>query len=84
MSERISAVVAAEQLRAADRIAILTHQFPDGDTLGSAFALCRGLHTLGKQARVLCSDPLPENFAYMWEDLPVHPDTSEESLYPPE
>ena len=70
MSERISAAAVAEQLRAADRIAILTHQFPDGDTLGSAFALCRALHTLGKQARVLCSDPLPEKFAYMWENLP--------------
>ena len=71
MSERISVQAAAEQLRAADRIAILTHQFPDGDTLGSAFALCRALHTLGKQARVLCSDPLPEKYDYMWAALPT-------------
>lgn len=69
MSERISAAAVAEQLRAADRIAILTHQFPDGDTLGSAFALCRALHALGKQARVLCSDPLPEKYEYMWDGL---------------
>ena len=71
MSERISLAAAAEQLRAADRIAILTHQFPDGDTLGSAFALCRALRTLGKEARVLCSDPLPEKYDYMWEALAV-------------
>ncbi|MBQ3259246.1 MAG: DHH family phosphoesterase [Clostridia bacterium] len=71
MSERISLSAAADQLRAADRIVILTHQFPDGDTLGSAFALCRALHALGKQARVLCSDPLPEKYDYMWKNLPA-------------
>ncbi len=69
MSERISVSAAAEKLLAADRVAILTHQFPDGDTLGSAFALCRALHACGKQARVLCSDPLPEKYDYMWEGL---------------
>ena len=34
---------AAELLRAADRIVILSHSSPDGDTLGSAEALCRAL-----------------------------------------
>lgn len=69
MSERITVASAAEQLRAADRIAILTHQFPDGDTLGSAFALCRALLALGKQVRVLCSDSMPEKYDYMWDGL---------------
>ncbi len=36
-----------------DRFLILTHRKPDGDTLGSASALCRGLRSLGKSAWVL-------------------------------
>ena len=70
MSNRITIAEAAATLRAADRIWILTHQFPDGDTLGSGFALCRALRSLGKQAQVLCSDPIPEKYDYMFEDLP--------------
>ena len=34
---------AAQFLEQTDDILVLCHQFPDGDTLGSAFALCRAL-----------------------------------------
>lgn len=56
MSERITSERAAALLNAADHILILTHQYPDGDTLGSGYALCRALTALGKTARVLCAD----------------------------
>ena len=36
-----------------DDFLILTHRRPDGDTLGSAAVLCRGLRQLGKSAHVL-------------------------------
>ena len=36
-----------------DKFCILTHRRPDGDTLGSAGALCLGLRALGKTAHVL-------------------------------
>ena len=36
-----------------DNFTILTHRRPDGDTLGSAAALCLGLRQLGKNAWVL-------------------------------
>lgn len=36
-----------------DQILILTHRRPDGDTIGSASALCLGLRQLGKTAYVL-------------------------------
>ena len=36
-----------------DRFLILTHRKPDGDTVGSSSALCRGLRQLGKQAWLL-------------------------------
>ena len=43
---------AAEFLRAHDNYLILTHKRPDGDTIGCAAALCRGLRALGKTAHI--------------------------------
>ena len=40
-------------LAAHDNYVILTHTRPDGDTVGSTAALCRGLRKLGKTAYVL-------------------------------
>lgn len=42
----------AKLLREGDRYYILTHRRPDGDTIGCAAALCRGLRSLGKTAFV--------------------------------
>ena len=47
----------AELLRSFDRVLILTHVRPDGDTVGCAAALCAGLRALGKTAYLL---PNPE------------------------
>lgn len=44
---------------------ILTHQFPDGDTLGSANALCRALQKLKKNAKVLCSDKILKKYSIL-------------------
>ncbi|MBQ7288958.1 MAG: bifunctional oligoribonuclease/PAP phosphatase NrnA [Clostridia bacterium] len=52
-------------LAANDRFRIITHAFPDGDTLGSGFALCALLRGMGKKANVYCPDPIPEKFAYL-------------------
>lgn len=43
----------AARLRSMDRVLILTHVRPDGDTIGSAVALCRALRDLGKEAHLL-------------------------------
>ena len=43
---------AAAWLRKHDRYLILTHKRPDGDTIGCAAALCRGLRGLGKAAHI--------------------------------
>ena len=55
-------------LRAHDSYLILTHRRPDGDTVGSAFALYYALQMLGKEVRVLCADPLPEMYRYLYPD----------------
>ena len=43
---------AAAWLKGRDRYLILTHKRPDGDTVGCAAALCRGLRGLGKTAHI--------------------------------
>lgn len=43
---------AAAWLKSHDRYLILTHRRPDGDTIGCAAALCRGLRGLGKTAHI--------------------------------
>jgi phosphoesterase RecJ-like protein len=56
-------------LENAQSILILAHKSPDGDTVGSSFALCRALLKLGKKARVVCSDTIPAKFSYFTNGL---------------
>lgn len=70
MTNPLTDAQAAAMLREADRILLLAHQYPDGDTLGCCFALCRALQTLGKQVRVHCGDKIPEKYDYMYGDVP--------------
>lgn len=65
MTEFVDIQVAAQRLLAAENILILSHKNPDGDTIGCAGALQWMLHSLGKQAAVLCSDPIPKMYSYM-------------------
>lgn len=52
-----------------DHFAILCHQNPDGDTLGSGYALCRALRNMGKKANVLCHNEIPQKFFFLKEGL---------------
>jgi len=65
MTTWISEQEAAQRLLQADNILLLAHQYPDGDTLGSNFALCQALKALGKRVRVACEDSIPEKYDYM-------------------
>lgn len=60
---------AVSMLKNADKILVLTHRNPDGDTLGSGFALMRALRQLGKRARLLNADPINEKYAHLYEGL---------------
>ena len=51
----------AELLRSFDRVLILTHVRPDGDTVGCAAALCAGLRALGKTAYLLPNPGLTDS-----------------------
>ena len=60
---------AAGFLLAHDNFAILTHRRPDGDTVGSAAALCLGLRKLGKTAHVLENTEVTARFSWLLEGL---------------
>ena len=49
---------AVNELKNADSILILTHINPDGDTLGSGFALLRALRKTGKKVKLLNGDKI--------------------------
>lgn len=68
---------ADEYLRNCGNVYILTHQSPDGDTLGSAFALWNALTFMGRKAKVLCSDEIPQKFEFLtngYKDEEFEPD----------
>ncbi len=55
----------AARLTAAARIAITTHERPDGDALGSVLGLKRLLEAAGKQACAVGVGPLGERYAFL-------------------
>ena len=52
-----------------DNFTILTHRRPDGDTIGSAAALCLGLRQLGKTAHVLYNAEVSPRFQWLHQGL---------------
>ena len=76
MTESVDRQTAVLRLRGADDILILCHKNPDGDTIGCAGALYLALKALGKNAAILCSDPIPKMYDYMelrWFDGSFNP-----------
>ena len=68
---------AVQFLEERDDFLILTHVRPDGDTIGCAAGLCRGLRQLGKRAYVLKNEGATRLFAPYLEGL-----TAEEDFAP--
>lgn len=56
-------------LKEYDNYLILTHRNPDGDTLGSAFALKRALDLMGKKSCVRCVDDIHHKYSYLWDGI---------------
>ena len=71
MTKSLTRVETAAFLNDHDNYVILTHIRPDGDTLGSASALCLGLRSLGKIAHVLVNTGVGGRFRWMLEGLTV-------------
>lgn len=58
-------------LRSNDNFLILMHSSPDGDTIGSGYALCRTLRMLGKKAVCKCADTISSKYDYMRDGMEV-------------
>ena len=52
----------AAMLQTMDRVLLLTHVRPDGDTIGSAAALCRALRDMGKAVCLLPNEGTTETY----------------------
>lgn len=66
---RIDLNETAKLLEESNKILLLCHSHPDGDTLGSATALAHALKGMGKRVRIECSDRIPNDFSFMFEGL---------------
>ena len=92
MTMKLTRAETAAWLRANDRYCILTHRRPDGDTLGSAAALCRGLRAMGKTAHILLNPELTEKYRALHAGLTcteiytgatvISVDTAAETMFP--
>lgn len=71
MSVRLTLAQAADILKQAQDVLILTHKSPDGDTLGSAYALMHALKKLGKRADVLCNDAVAPRYRHLNGEQPI-------------
>lgn len=63
--KRITLNKAASLLKEHDNFKILTHSYPDGDCLGSGYALAFILRKMGKKANVAVDGKLPSKFTYL-------------------
>jgi len=82
----------AAWLRSHDGYCILTHRRPDGDTIGSAAALCLGLRAMGKTAHILENPELTEKYRYLHTGMTctevytgatvISVDTAAETMFP--
>lgn len=83
---------AAAWLRSHDGYCIVTHRRPDGDTIGSAAALCLGLRAMGKTAHVLENPEITEKYRYLHAGMTcteayagavvISVDTAAETMFP--
>ncbi len=56
---------AMDLIQPAQRIALLAHEHPDGDCIGSALGFAHILSQLGKTCTVACADPAPRNLSFL-------------------
>lgn len=67
-------------LAPARRVALLAHENPDGDCIGSALGMAHMLRALGKTCVPACADPPPRNLAFLPEIETVAQDLGDEDF----
>ena len=59
----------ADAIVAVEKPLVIMHVRPDGDTVGSAAALCEIFKALGKSPKYICEDEIPQRLAFLVEGL---------------
>jgi phosphoesterase RecJ-like protein len=62
-----------EGLIGADKVKVLMHVRPDGDTVGSCAALCHILMQMGKDVTYDCGEPIPKRLEFLLSDIEKKP-----------
>ena len=65
MTKSCTLTETADLLRKAQKILIVSHVSPDGDTLGSGLALMHALRSLGKEVTLNVDDMIPSAYAFL-------------------
>lgn len=68
-SKKLTVAQVCEFLVSRDNFTLLCHAQPDGDTIGSAYALGYALIKMGKKVKILCSDEIPHKFKFITRRL---------------
>ncbi|MCT4595630.1 MAG: bifunctional oligoribonuclease/PAP phosphatase NrnA [Anaeromicrobium sp.] len=63
MNNRLIEII--KVIKTSNKIIILPHIMPDGDTIGSSMALCLALKSLGKDVKIIMDEPLPNNIKFI-------------------
>lgn len=89
--KEVSVKEAAKRLLDAESAVIIIHRSPDGDCIGSGYALAMALRSLGKKAKVICNDEIPsryhfmlpkeETLEYFEPDIIIASDVADEKLF---
>lgn len=53
------------KIEASEKVLLITHQNPDGDTLGASLAFFSVLKEIGKKVEVICIDKIPKLFSFL-------------------
>ena len=67
--ERLTSAQVAQKLAVALPTLILFHARPDGDAVGSAFALRRLLNAMGMPAHCVCADEVPQRLRFLMHGM---------------
>ncbi len=62
---RNEVIKAGKAINSAEKILLISHKSPDGDTIGSNLALYDYLLSLGKEVTPVCTDLIPEPFYFL-------------------
>ena len=76
--ERMNRVI--NFLKSNNNFSIYTHTNPDGDAIGSSTALCLSLQKLGKNAKIIYEENIPEKFNFINDFISYNEFTSEHNI----